>query len=463
MTNRACLLNRATPPAGARYVLYWAQMNRRAESNHALEFAASMANEQKLPLLFYEGLTCSYPFANDRFQTFLLEGVPETSRRVQARGIGYLFHLRRRASDRDNALYRLAENAFAVVTDDYPAFLAAQHNASVPAKIGVPYYSVDSSCVVPMAHFDKREYAAYTIRPKIHKVLEKCLVPVEAVRLRRRFDSPLPCADLHTEVTSANVPSLVTSCEIDHSVPPSVDIRGGRAEAEARLQRFLKDNLRRYAKYSGKPSARATSELSSYLHFGHVSALEFALRVRDYASEHKLMAQEFLEQLIVRRELAFNFARFAPGVDSLEVLPDWARATLAKHDGDRRDYIYTPEQFERAQTHDALWNAAQTELLTRGIIHGYYRMYWGKKMIEWSASHREALRTMIYLHDRYALDGRDPNTYTNILWCFGLHDRPWTERAVFGMIRYMSHDGMRRKTDVEAYIEQVAPAQRSLL
>ena len=175
------------------------------------------------------------------------------------------------------------------------------------------------------------------------------------------------------------------------------------------------------------------------------------------------MAQEFLEQLIVRRELAFNFARFAPVIDSLDALPNWARATLAKHDRDQRAYVYTPEQFEHAATHDPLWNATQMELLARGIIHGYYSMYWGKKIIEWSTTHEEALRTMIHLHDRYALDGRDPNTYTNILWCFGLHDRPWTERPIFGMIRYMSYDGMRRKTDVDAYIEQVMPTQGSLL
>ena len=456
MATRVRVLNDAHPRADGKYVLYWAQMNRRVEANHALEFAAALANEQKLPLLFYEGLTCSYPHANDRFHTFVLEGVPENARRLKTRGIGYVFHLRRRKNDPGNALYRLAEDAFAVVTDDYPTFITTEHNARVPAKIGVPYYAVDSSCVVPMAHFEKREYAAYTIRPKIHKVLAECLVLVERVRLKRRFD--FPGSDLHTDVTNTNIAELVASCEIDHSVRPSRDIRGGRLEAESRLQTFLETNLRRYAKYSAKPSERATSELSSYLHFGHISSLEIALAVREYADELKLMPEGFLEQLIVRRELAFNFARFAPAVDSLDVLPDWTRATLAKHNRDKRDYVYTPEQFERAATHDPLWNATQTELLTRGIIHGYYRMYWGKKIIEWSATHEEALRTMIHLHDRYALDGRDPNTYTNILWCFGMHDRPWTERAVFGMVRYMSYDGMRRKTDVDAYIREVPGA-----
>jgi deoxyribodipyrimidine photo-lyase len=165
------------------------------------------------------------------------------------------------------------------------------------------------------------------------------------------------------------------------------------------------------------------------------------------------MADEFLEELIVRRELAFNFARFTgSSVASLDALPDWAKRTMAKHGGDPRPFLYTPGQFENAETHDALWNAAQCELLLRGTIHGYYRMYWGKKIIEWSPTYEEALRTMIHLHDIYALDGRDPNTYTNILWCFGLHDRPWGERPIFGQLRYMSFDGMKRKTDVAAYV-----------
>ena len=304
-----------------------------------------------------------------------------------------------------------------------------------------------------MGHFTKQEYAAYTIRPKIKKVLEACLQPVASLRVERRF-SGAPSA-LHTEVTASDIAELVSSCEIDHSIAPSTEIRGGRDEAECRLRHFLDHNLRRYAKLSREPSARATSGLSPYLHFGHISSLEVALAVREYAAEHKVIADEFLEELIVRRELAFNFARFSPSLDSLDALPDWARATLAKHARDRRDPTYTREQFERAATHDALWNATQTELLTRGVIHGYYRMYWGKKIMEWSATHEDALATMIYLHDRYALDGRDPNTYTNILWCFGLHDRPWSERPIFGMTRYMTLDGMRRKTDVDAYIREV--------
>jgi deoxyribodipyrimidine photo-lyase len=436
-------------------------MNRRVASNHALGFAVELANQHDLPVLYYEGLTCSYPFASDRFHQFILQGSPETARALEKLGIGYLFHLRRRTADADNALYRLAKNAAAVVTDDYPVFVARNHNNRVPDRISVPYYAVDASCIVPMAHFEKQEYAAYTIRPKIKRVLSEYLKPPPALRVKRKFSgagaggaglrpASIP-RDLHTSVTERNIPALIASCEIDHCVAPSPARPGGRREAGKRLARFLEHNLRRYAKFSREPSAQATSGLSPYLHFGMISSLEVALAVREYAAEHKLIADEFLEELIVRRELAFNFARFSRTLNSLDALPAWDR--------DRREFVYSREQFERAATHDALWNAAQTELLTHGVIHGYYRMYWGKKIIEWSATHAEALATMIYLNDRYALDGRDPNTYTNILWCFGLHDRPWTERPIFGMIRYMSLDGMRRKTDVDAYIRQIHDKQ----
>jgi deoxyribodipyrimidine photo-lyase len=444
-------LNGAALRAGADYVLYWAQVNRRVESNQALTFAAQLANQLKLPLLFYEGLTWAYPRANDRLHTFVLEGIPETERRARALGLGYVFHLERRRSDPRNALYKLAEDAAALVTDDYPGFIAREYNARVPSRIGIPYYAVDASCIVPMAAIGKQEYAAYTIRPKIRKMLGECLRPGDAVRVERHWSAP-PHA-LHTKVTGSNIAALAASSEIDHAVQPSREFRGGRKEAERWLKYFLEHNLRRYAAMSREPSEQATSRLSPYLHFGHISSLEVALAVLDYAARHKLSAEEFLEQLIVRRELAFNFARYGPLPDTLAALPGWARTTLDLHSADERDPLYARAEFERAETHDALWNATQRELLRDGVIHGYYRMYWGKKILEWSASPQDALDTMIDLHDRYALDGRDPNTYANILWCLGLHDRPWAERPVFGKVRYMSLEGMKRKTDVKAYIE----------
>ena len=459
MQDRTRKLNDAPMREDAEYVLYWSQMNRRVDSNHALLYAAAVANERQLPLLFYEGLTCTYREASDRLHTFVLEGVEETGRRLANLGIGYVFYLRRRKSDPNDVLYRLADRAAAVITDDYPTFIAAGHNARVPQKIDVEYTAVDSSCVVPMSKFEKREYAAYTIRPRIRRMLPDYFKPAEPVRIKRKWRGKVP--DFHTRVTAAGIPALVASCEIDHRVPPSVSFEGGRLAAERHLDYFLEDKLRRYARERNEPSRHATSGLSPYLHFGPVSSLEVALRARDYANEHRLIADEFLEELIVRRELAFNFARFTEDVESLEALPQWCKNTMAKHAGDARDPSYTSGQLERAETYDALWNATQKELLLRGKIHGYYRMYWGKKIIEWSPTYADALKIMIHLHDRYALDGRDPNTYTNILWCFGLHDRPWGERPIFGQLRYMSLDGMKRKTDINAYIEEIAEIERT--
>ncbi|HSR08662.1 MAG TPA: deoxyribodipyrimidine photo-lyase, partial [Bryobacteraceae bacterium] len=269
--NRVRQLNQSEVRAGGGYVLYWAQMNRRAESNHALAYAVEVANGLKAPVLFYEGLNCSYPNANDRLHTFLLEGVPGTARRLKALGIGYVFHLRRRRTDPNDAFYRLAADAAAVVTDDYPVFVAHDHNRSVPAKLTIPYYAVDSSCIVPMGHFTKQEYAAYTIRPKIRKALDECLQAARTPRVKCPFTGALPA--LHTPVTKSNIAELVADCEIDHSIPPSSEYRGGRDEAERRLRHFLENNLRRYAKLNREPSAHATSALSPYLHFGHISSL----------------------------------------------------------------------------------------------------------------------------------------------------------------------------------------------
>jgi deoxyribodipyrimidine photo-lyase len=429
--SRVQLLNSVPFRGQAKYVLYWAQVNRRAEWNHGLAYAVELANQAGLPVLVYEGLTFDYPYASDRFDKFILGGAADTERQLKRLGIGYVFYHRRKRSDPNDVLYRLAKGAAALVTDDYPLWPARIFNPRVASKLDIPYYAVDSSCIVPMSCFEKREYAAYTIRPKIRKLLPKYLRPMPALHVRHKFKGT------RLEFAAAG------------------DGTGGSVAAHKRLRQFLKHSLHRYANSSNQPSENATSGLSPYLHFGHISSLEVGLAVQNYAREHKLLPDEFLEELIVRRELAFNFARFTEHPESLDALPDWARKTLRKHAMDRRDPIYSRDQLADAETHDPLWNAAQKELLLTGKIHGYYRMYWGKKIIEWSSTPEEALATTIYLNDSYALDGRDPNSYANILWCFGLHDRPWMERPIFGQVRYMSYDGMRRKTDVDAYIHSI--------
>ena len=448
MEKRVRKLNDAAVRSGGRYVLYWCRWNRRTEANHALAFAAGLANRLARPLLYLETLACDYPYASGRLHTFALQGMPETAATLRKRGIGCLFSIPRRKGQGDRAVTEALSGAAAVVIDECP----------LPApEFQMTAYAVDSCCIVPAASIPTRCYAAYSMRPKINKLLPEFLTPAPEVRVQHGFREPPP--DWHTEVDAEAIAGIVAACEIDHSVAAVPGIPGGRMAGKRRLKDFLQKRLRRYAKEKNQPSAHATSELSPYLHHGHLSSLEVALSVRDYAAEHRLIADEFLEELIVRRELAFNFMRFASGT-SLEDLPDWARQTLAAHRKDRRDPVYTREQLESAATYDDLWNAAQQELLLRGRIPGYYRMYWGKKILEWSAAPEEALATALYLNDRYALDGQDPNGNANILWCFGLHDRPWPERPIFGTVRYMARSGMERKTDVAAYIREIKELAR---
>jgi len=461
MEERVRPLNECDPRPDRSYVLYWAQANRRVDANHGLAYAITIANRLDVPVLYYEALDCGCPQATDRVFTFILENVPETRRRLAEIGAGYVFYLRRTRSDPNDVFYRLAAAATAVVTDDYPASSARLHNSSVPGKLSIPYYAVDSSCVVPMSRLTKREYGAYTIRPKIKKALPGRLEPIGLPEIRRRFRGVPPA--YHTEVRSSRIPELVAACDINHAAGPSLSFAGGRGAALRCLERFLEERLSRYGAGRNNPAANVTSDLSPYLRHGMISALETALAARSYGRALGISTEEFLEELIVRRELAFNFARHTEDPGRLENLPDWARKTLGQHDGDPRNPSYTLEQFEMARTHDPLWNAAQTEMRLRGKIHGYYRMYWGKKIIEWAPAHQEALDAMLRIHDTYALDGGDPNTYAGILWCFGLHDRPWKKRPVFGSIRYMSFDGMKRKTDVDAYISEVSRLDRTAL
>ena len=418
-------MNDAAVRSAADYVLYWSRYNRRAAFNHALNRAVQWANQLDLPVLFYEQLDRRDPFGNHRLHLFLSEGAANNAADVGDLGIGY--------AAGDNVAAE-ASGAALVVTDDHPLAPGAP-------DFGIRTEAVDSSCIVPMSRFPKQEYAAYSLRPKMRKLLPEFLRSPQKPRVRQAWRG--------------------NRAEIDHAAGPRAEFRGGAGAAHKQLGEFLRHRLRRYARDKNEPAARATSDLSPWLRSGHISSLEVALKVSQYAERHKLIADEFLEELIVRRELAYNFARYSPRLDSLGALPAWARETLRRHARNRRPATYTPDQFEAAATHDALWNATQRELLLRGKIHGYYRMYWGKKIIEWSPTHAEALATMIRLHDRYALDGQDPNTYANILWCFGLHDRPWPQRPVFGTVRYMSLAGMEPKTAVSRYIESVEALERS--
>jgi deoxyribodipyrimidine photo-lyase len=252
--------------------------------------------------------------------------------------------------------------------------------------------------------------------------------------------------------------AILAGLKLDRGVGPAPAFKGGTAEARRRLRTFLRAGLDRFADLRNDPGRDCLSGMSPYLHFGQISPLHIALEVARTGSK---AADAYLEELIVRRELSMNYAFYNPRYDSFAGLPAWARKTLAEHRADKREHLYPRAALEGARTHDRCWNAAQTEMVTSGKMHGYMRMYWGKKILEWSRTPEEAFKTALYLNNKYELDGRDPNGFTGVAWCFGKHDRPWGARKIFGNVRYMSEDGLRRKFDIEAYLERVEGTARS--
>ena len=450
-------------PEGA-YVLYWMQMYRRVPSNLALDEAARRAERLDLPLVVYEGLARDYPGAGRRIHRFVLGCARETARRLEERGVRYVFHLDRPGHDRPAAAEMLRESAVTVV-DDYPAFILPGLTRAAlerTAASGVPVLAVDDAGVVPLAEIEDRQYAARTIRPRLHRLLPAYLHPAETLPLPpsgagRRPDTPVEgLAPVLREADDSDLDELVRACGVDPDPPPSPRFPPGRSAGLDRLGAFLEEGLARYDDRSGEPGVDGTSGLSPYLHFGCLSAREAALAV--LAAEAPDGAVDaFLEQLVVRRELAFNFCRYTDRSRhaSLATLPDWARETLREHASDPRPRSYSRERLERGETDDELWNAAQRELVHTGTIHNYMRMLWGKKLLTWTECPSDALEIMIDFHDRWALDGRDPNTYANCLWCFGLHDRAFGEREVFGKVRPMTSGSTRRKKDVDGYLERV--------
>ena len=451
INERVLLLNERAADPKARYVLYWMQMYKRVDNNHSLIYAIRRANELKLPLVVYEGLKFYYPWASDRIHTFILEGVEEKRREFERLGIRYLFYLQKDANSRRNTVAALAKDAALIVTDDFPCFIIPEHNRRIAERAEIPVYAVDSNGVIPMSKFDKEEYGAYTIRPKINRLLDRYLKPlpnetVEIPSVGMEVDCP------ETSVTAATIRNLVSECDIDHSVTPSTVYHGGANEGRRRLKKFVEEILPDYDKARSKPDRDGSSRLSSYLHFGYLSPLEIALAVRD-ADAPQESIEAYLEELIVRRELSYNMTLFNDKYDSLTALPAWVQKTMREHADDERQYAYSLEQLEAGETHDELWNAAQREMVVTGEMHNYVRMLWGKNVIAWSPSYEVAFETLVHLNNKYCLDGRNPNSYAGILWCFGKHDRPWMERPVFGTIRYMTSGSTGKKFDSKKYIE----------
>jgi deoxyribodipyrimidine photo-lyase len=452
INERVIALNDKPVNQRARYVLYWMQMFKRVDDNHALIWAIRKANEMKLPLIVYEGLKYYYPWASDRLHTFILEGVEEKRREFASRGIRYLFYLQQDNSSPKNTVATLARDAALIVTDDFPCFIIPEHNLRIAERAETAVHAVDSNGIVPMSQFEKEEYAAYTLRPKINKLLDRYLAPLASETVERSsVDIDLDC-DFETFVTAETIGKLVAECDIDRGVAPSRIYHGGTANGRERLKEFVADILPDYDKARSKPDRDGSSRLSAYLHFGFLSPLEIALAVKD-ADAPQESKEAYLEELIVRRELSYNMTHHNPNYDSLRSLPDWAQRTMRQHASDKREYLYSLEQLEAGETHDELWNAAQREMVRTGEMHNYVRMLWGKNVIAWSPSYEIAFETLIHLNNKYCLDGRNPNSYAGVLWCFGKHDRPWFERPVFGTIRYMTSQSTGKKFDSRKYIE----------
>jgi deoxyribodipyrimidine photo-lyase len=405
----------------ARYVLYWMQMYKRVDNNHSLIYAIRRANELKLPLVVYEGLKNYYPWASDRIHTFILEGVEEKRKAFEALGIRYVFYLQQDASSPQNTVAALARDAALIVTDDFPCFIIPEHNRRIAERAEIPVFAVDSNGVVPMSKFDKEEYAAYTIRPKIKKLLDRYLKPlpfetVDVASVGLAVDCP------ETIVTSETIRNLVSACDIDHSVPASGHYRGGTIEGRKRLRKFVDEILPEYDTARSKPDRDGSSRLSAYLHFGFLSPLEIALSVRD-ADAPQESIDAYLEELIVRRELSYNMTLFNDKYDSLDALPAWVHKTMRAHAGDDRTHLYSLEQLEAGETHDELWNAAQREMVVTGEMHNYVRMLWGKNVIAWSPSYEVAFETLVHLNNKYCLDGRTGKKFDSkkyIEWTKGL-------------------------------------------
>jgi deoxyribodipyrimidine photo-lyase len=426
------------------------QASQRSRWNHALEFAVDRASAAGVPLVAYFGLTNNYPHANARHYRFMLEGLREVREDLRRRGICFAVL---RENPPDGAV-ELSRDAAIVVTDRGYLRHQRQWRDAAAGRVPCSLIEVESDVIVPVEQAsEKEEYAARTLRPKIHRQLRKYFAPLRKRNLRR--DS------LGLKISSldiSDVDAVLAGMRLDASVSPVDVYAGGQNEAHRRLGIFLRRRLAKYDQARNDPAADGLSDMSPYLHFGQISPLEIALAV---SGRGGASSKAYLEELIVRRELAVNFVTYNPRYDSFDALPHWGRRTLGSHRRDRRAYVYSMEEFERAATHDPYWNAAQREMVLTGKMHGYMRMYWGKKILEWSRSPQEAYRIAITLNDRYFLDGRDPNGYANVLWCLGKHDRPWAERKIFGTVRYMNAEGLRRKFDPEAYVAKVAAMELS--
>jgi len=449
-----------TRPAGE-FVLYWMQATHRVDENWALRHATREADRLGLPLLIHQGLDPTYEYASDRIHRFIIAGARETSRDAERSGLTYQFVLRRRRADDRRVVDRLAARAALVVTDLFPTAGIAERTARFAERVTCHVVAVDGFTIVPSGTFTTEQYSAAVIRPKLARLRDAALEPVTdrpparplPVALLRSLVDELPYPPL--ELDTIDPGAVAADCEIDHTVGTTA-VPPGRDAAHARLAHFLAGGFARYASARKEPADDdGSSRLSPYLHFGQIGPAEVARAVLEHGpSPH---VDTFIDELVTWRELSFNYCLRNGQYAKLRALPDWVHVTMAAHTSDPRPALYTRQQLTEARSGDALWNAAQRELLDTGMMHNAVRMVWGKSVLLWSSSYREALATLLVLNNKYALDGRDPASFLNILWCFGKFDRPFAERPVWGKIRPMSLARARDKFNADAYIHRWTP------
>jgi len=452
------------------YVLYWMIAARRTRANFALDHALSYCKSLDVPLVIFEPLRAGYAWASDRHHTFVMQGMADNAAACAKAGITYLPYVEPEPGAGAGLLEALAAKACVVVTDEQPGFFLPRMVTAAAERLAVRVEMVDGNGVLPLRAVDKAYPTAASFRRQLQKILPPHLATFPALALKPpkvARDAPAP----KPKGWSFGIPKDCSQIVIDHSVGP-VSYRGGAVTAGKVLDAFIDTKLSRYHEDRSEPDADVASGLSPYLHFGHISTHEIVARVwescdwdvsrlagakvtgsREGWWDAPPHVESFLDELITWRELGYVFCHHRKDYAQWTALPPWARATLDEHAKDPRPHLYTRAQMEAASTGDDIWNAAQRELVAEGRIQNYLRMLWGKKILEWSPSPKAALATLIELNNKYAVDGRDPNSYSGIFWTLGLFDRPWGPvRPIFGTIRYMSSDSTRRKLKLKNYL-----------
>lgn len=424
-------------------VAYWMSRDQRINDNWALLYAQRIAMKQAVPLVVVFCLAPQFLGATMRQYRFMIKGLQEVELDLRRKGIP--FYLLTGSPETEVIQFVAQHKIGTLVTDFSPLRINKEWKRGVVTKIRIPLYEVDAHNIVPCwLTSPKQEYAAYTIRPKIHKLLTSFLVEFP---------------QLNEEENKWNVNAPLTdwkkaekTLQIDFSVHEVKRITPSEKAARETLEKFIARKLEAYEHTRNDPAIDGQSNLSPYLHFGQISPQRVALAVNRVEGQDKPKAA-YLEELIVRRELAENFCYYNQYCDSFEGFPNWAKQTLNEHRKDKRDYVYALKQLEIAETHDKWWNAAQRQMVQMGKMHGYVRMYWAKKILEWTKMPEDAMKIAIYLNDKYELDGRDPNGYTGIAWAIGgVHDRAWFDRSIYGKVRYMSYNRLDSKFNLQEYI-----------